>query len=56
MDNGEGPFKFARGRAALDVWLGMIGAMMYLRKAREKDLYLLVAGNTSSQTECDCPD
>lgn len=38
MKEGEDPVMFSRRGAALDVWLGMIGAVIDLESAGKEDL------------------
>lgn len=56
MEKGEGRVKFARGRAALNKWIKMVGAMIELDSAAEKSLYLPVTGGRQLLKGRNCSD
>lgn len=44
MERGDSRNMFARRRAALDVWVKVIGVMRALKSAGDKELYVPVSG------------
>lgn len=42
MENGESRVKFARTRASLNAWVGMVGAIMSLDSAGDAGIYVPV--------------
>lgn len=56
VESVESRLTFARGQATLDVWVGMVGAIMVLDIGGSEECCLPVTGSQSSLTERDYPD
>lgn len=54
MEKGDSPVRSARSRAALDVWVGPIAAVIDLDNARDEKLPLQVTGGRYLLTSRDC--
>lgn len=56
MENGESREKLASSKAALDVLVEIIGAIMTLNIAENQELYQIVTGELYLLTSCNCRD
>lgn len=56
MEKGESRDNFAKGRAALLVWLGMIGDRISFYIAEKEEIYLSVTADRNLLTDRECPD
>lgn len=56
MEKGKSQHKFAKRRADLGVWLGMLGAKFVMNSTGEEELFLSVLDGWYFLKEWDCPD
>lgn len=56
MEQGNSRLRFARRRAAVNVWVTLLGSTMHFKNAGDEEIYLHVDGSRRLLTGLDWPD